>query len=137
MKDPVEFIMVSEDVSKDNIIYQEGLDYCLWRGTEVNPENSFRMFGVDIHECTIDLAIGLIVIEGELENGTFRIFINGGNYRECVKNYIRFLKTHYREDDRIPLDIVDHFDLLEPIPESFNLPAIVLFDTELNLYFAK
>ena len=126
---------IPDDISGDNIVLNSEVEYCLWRGVEMTPENSVRIFGVDVFEARINLDLGLIVIEGEIKPDDFKIYINGKDYKECVQNYIRFLKIEFSQREQIPLDIIEQFELLELMPKSFNLQQIILFDRELDLHY--
>lgn len=134
--------MENYDISGDNIIIDKNdrdNDDCTWRGILMDDKKQLELFGIIFGDCQPYLEEGLLVIDGyypeDDETSDATIFVNGESLKEAILNYIRFLKLRKHEHHSFSIYEIEEFGRVEPIPSTFNIPLILLFNAELDLYF--
>ena len=93
-----------------------------------------EMFGISIIDCIQALGDGILVINGYLdtEETDEVIFVNGDTLKDAIKNYVHVMKKGRTSVQAYELE---QFTKIEPLPKTINIPLLLLFDTELNLYY--
>jgi hypothetical protein len=126
-----------EEVNCRNITYDKNDEYCSWYGRHLDEKTRIELFGLDVWESATDIDNGFIMIKGSLDGSekNEKIYINGEDYKDCVKKYIQYLQRTHGEENEICLYSLDEILLLTPILETFNLRNIILFEMDLNAYF--
>lgn len=127
-------IIGNYDVSGDNIEFVDGEDVCRWRGILMTDKKMIELFGISIIDCIQALGDGILVINGYLdtEETDEVIFVNGDTLKDAIKNYVHVMKKGRTSVQAYELD---QFTKIEPLPKTINIPLLLLFDTELNLYY--
>ena len=130
-------IIGNYDVSGDNIEFIAGEDHCRWRGILMTNEVMLDMFGIVIYETyQQSLEDGILIIHGHLDVDEIKevIFVNGDTLKDAIKNYVQVMMKIRSSFEPYELEM---FTLIEPLPKTINISQILLFDTELNLYYKK
>lgn len=125
-----------EEINGNNITFDKGDNYCCWNGIHMDSKNQLEMFGVNVWESNTDLENGFIMIRGSLDGSdNERIFINGEDYKDCVRKFVDYMTRTHGEFDKIFIESLNDVLLIEPVLNTFNIPKIIHFELELNHHY--
>lgn len=123
-----------EEVNGNNITFIGDEDFCSWYGRHMGAKTQIEIFGLEVWESFTDIENGFIMIKGSLDGNedNEQIYVNGDDYKSCIKKYIEYLKREHGEG--FHLDALDEILLLTPLLPTFNLSKIIHFEMDLNEY---
>jgi hypothetical protein len=80
--------------------------------------------------------LGCVIPRGTLDDSdNERIFINGEDYKDCVRKFVDYMIRTHGEFDKMFLGGLNDILLIEPILDTFNIPKIIHFELELNHHY--
>jgi hypothetical protein len=121
-----------KEINGNNIVLLPEDDHCSWYGRHMSAETQIELFGIDLWESTTDIENGFIMIKGSLDGNedNVKVYVNGEDYKDCVKKYIQYVQRVHGEF----LEDLDEILLLTPLLETFDLHKIIHFEMDLNEY---